>query len=44
MKENKSVMYCQHGDCVDVTKIICEDKFTEIDDIIECENLQAMVS
>lgn len=42
MKERNHVMLCDHGDCVDVSRIICEEKFTEMDEIIECENLQSM--
>ena len=42
MEETRRVMYCNNGDCVDVSRVICEDKFSDIDEIIECEALQSM--
>ncbi|MFC2133899.1 hypothetical protein ACFLTH_04720 [Bacteroidota bacterium] len=38
------IMMCYHGDCVDVTKIKCDAKFDNIDEIIECEQMQAFAN
>ena len=36
------LMMCNNGDCVDVSRIVCEEKFNKFDEIIECEQLQSM--
>jgi hypothetical protein len=43
VKTQGSIMLCSNGDCVDVTRVKCEDRFDNVDEIIECEELQKMV-
>ncbi|MBC8500528.1 MAG: hypothetical protein ISS25_03125 [Nanoarchaeota archaeon] len=36
------MMFCKNGICVDLSKVECEDRFDNVADIIDCEQLKAM--
>jgi len=41
-QDMKQDIICENGRCFDRTARSCEDRFTDINEIIECEQLEMM--